>query len=258
MTIELILFGFIVGISLGLSGGGGSIFALPLLVYGVGIPVHEALVISLIVVGLTSLTGAIQRIYRSEVDFRATVVMVITSLVFAPCGAYISQNLSSRTLMTAFAFLMFIVGIYMWFKSNRDEGKSSSEKENPKHPLVLVIGGAVTSFLNGLFGIGGGFLVVPTLVFAASLNIRRAMATSLLVIACVSFVSTFAHLLDKNTFHVSTTLIFLLGGIIGISIGIGVSKRVKDHHLHRGFAMMIVIVGILVLIEEFGVAIGKS
>jgi uncharacterized protein len=248
--IELIIYGFVVGLSLGLSGGGGSILAVPLLVYGAGVPVHQALIISLIVVGTSAFVGALQRIKKSEVDFRAALVMILTSFIFAPCGAIISQRLPGRLIMIGFATLMFVVGVSMWIKAVREESNIKKEA-HAKHPLVLICGGAITSFLNGLFGVGGGFLIVPTLVFAASLNIKRAMATSLLVIACISLVSTLTHFLNEKSLELSTTTFFLIGGVVGVTAGVRVAKNIKDHHLHKGFSIMIILIGILVLIEEF-------
>lgn len=248
--LELIIFGFIVGLSLGLSGGGGSIFAVPLLVYGANVPVHQALVISLIVVGTTAFVGALQRIRQSEIDFKAALVMIVTSLLFAPVGAMTSRNLPGRWLMIGFAFLMFIVGLSMWIKAVKDK-KIIVDEQHQRHPLVLVAGGALTSFLNGLLGVGGGFLIVPTLVFAASLNIKRAMATSLLVIACVSLISTITHLFDGQQFEAITTEYFLAGGVVGVTAGIGLAKGIKDSSLQKGFSVMIVFVGIFVLIREF-------
>ncbi len=248
--VALIIYGFIVGLSLGLSGGGGSIFAVPLLVYGANVPVHQALVISLIVVGTTAFVGALQRIRKSEVDFKAAFVMIITSFLFAPCGAMISRNIPGRWLMIGFATLMFVVGLSMWIKASRDKNTPTYQNHD-KHPLLLISGGAITSFLNGLFGVGGGFLIVPTLVFAASLNIKRAMATSLLVIACVSLISTITHLMEEQHLQASTTEFFLAGGIVGVTVGIGLAKSIKDHQLQKGFSLMIILVGIFVLVKEF-------
>lgn len=248
--IELIIFGFIVGLSLGLSGGGGSIFAVPLLVYGANLPVHQALLISLIVVGTTAFVGALQRIRQSEVDFKAAFIMIMTSFLFAPCGAMISRNIPGRWLMIGFATMMFVVGLTMWLKASK--GKNSrTYQDHGSHPSVLIFGGAITSFLNGLFGVGGGFLIVPTLIFAASLNIKRAMATSLLVIACVSLISTITHLMEEQHLQASTTEFFLAGGIVGVTAGIGLAKNIKDHNLQRGFSLMILLVGVAVLLKEF-------
>lgn len=243
--IELVIFGFIVGLSLGLSGGGGSIFAVPLLVYGAKVPVHQALLFSLITVGVTAFIGALQRIFRSEVNFKASFVIVATSVVFAPCGAYVSQSLSGHVIMIGFALMMFVVGTLMW-----SQGAPHSHKSK-KHPLVLVAGGAVTSFLNGLFGVGGGFLIVPTLIFSTSLAIKKAMATSLFVIACVSLISTISHIVGEPKLDFSLLAFFLLGGVIGVTVGGKAVKNIKENHLHKGFSLMIVFVGLLVLLKEF-------
>ncbi|MEM1282429.1 MAG: sulfite exporter TauE/SafE family protein [Chlamydiota bacterium] len=253
MTV-LIISGLIVGLSLGLSGGGGSIFALPLLVYGAGVPVHQAIVISLIVVGTTAFVGALQRIRSFEIDFKAALVMILMSVIFAPCGAIISLKIPGSWLMIGFATLMFIVGTSLWIKTSRDKNQFPHHPHG-KHLFSLILGAALTSFLNGLFGVGGGFLIVPTLVFAASLNIKRAMATSLLVIGCVSFISTITHLMEEQSLQVYTTEVFLAGGIVGVTFGINLAKNIKEDTLQKGFSLMIICVGAFILLRElFGIS----
>lgn len=244
--LELIVFGFFVGIALGLSGGGGSILAVPLLVYGAKIPVHQAIVVSLIVVGSTALIGALQRIKQNVIDYRASLIMIVTSVVFAPGGAFLSQMLPGNLIMAGFASLMIIVGISMWVKT-----KTTLESPKQKHPLLLIIGAALTSFLNGLFGVGGGFLIVPTLLFSTTMPIKTAMASSLLVIACVSFISAATHIISEGISYIDTLLFFLLGGIAGVTVGIRSANKLKGEQLQKGFACMIILLGLLVIVEEF-------
>lgn len=246
----LVLYGLIVGIALGLSGGAGSIFAVPLLVYGSGVSVHQALLISLVVVGSTAFFGAFLKARASEVVFRAAAVMVLTGLVFAPCGALVSQYLSGKVLMVGFALLLFTVGIMMWRKAVKEESHRSSYPHRERHPLFLIVGGAVSGFLNGLFGVGGGFLIVPTLVFAASLPIRKAMATSLLVIGSVSAFSVLTHLYGGQELSISIIVFFLGGGIVGMTVGTAMAKKFESSSLHKGFAVMMIVVGVFILGRE--------
>lgn len=250
MIILLCFYGFLVGISLGLSGAGGSILAVPLLVYGAAVPVHQAFVVSLIVVGASAAFGAMQQMRKGAVDFKAAFIMVFTSLFFAPWGAVVSRQLPGRWLMIGFALLMLIVGGSLWFRASKKENAYSAAGHQ-KDSRLLIFGGAITSFLNGLFGIGGGFLVVPTLVFGASMEMRKAMASSLFVIACMSLVSIFAHLMEKNVVEFSTTALFLSGGVIGVSLGVSIAGTLNDKVLQKGFSIAVFLVGLIILIKEF-------
>lgn len=249
MSLDLIVFGFIVGIALGLSGGGGSIFAVPLLVYGAKIPVHQALVVSLIVVGTSAFFGAWLRIKAEEVDFQSAFIMFATGLIFAPLGVCCCQYLLGGVIMLGFGCLMIAVGLLMLWKARRNETFSQDYVPIKRNQLFLIAGGVAVGFLNGLFGVGGGFLIVPVLLFAASLPIRRAMATSLLVIGCVSFISVFVHVMGKSMIDYATTGYFLAGGIIGMAVGTVAAKSISATYLQQGFALMVIVVGLFVLFQ---------
>ena len=205
-----ILFGICVGFALGLTGGGGSIFAVPLLVYAMSVPAHEAVGISLAAVGATAAVGMIQRLRRKEVEVRTGLLFAVTGMCGAPLGAWFNSLIPATWLLILFAVLMLLIAIRMWLKATKkpaDAGvvRASVEpipedspgptcRRDPQGKLrmtshcagLLAVLGLLTGVLSGLFGVGGGFVIVPALVLFSGMGIHRAVATSLLVITLVS------------------------------------------------------------------------
>ena len=115
--MSLIIFGIVCGIALGLTGGGGSILAVPLLTYGVGLDFHSAVTISLLVVGFTAIFGIAMNFKNQNINFIAAGVMIVAGVIFAPIGSYISQSIADKTLMLSFSILMIIIGLWSLAKS---------------------------------------------------------------------------------------------------------------------------------------------
>lgn len=267
-------FGIIVGFSLGLTGGGGSIFAVPLLVYGLGLPAHQAVGISLAAVGATALSGAVIRITHGDVDLRTAFIFGLAGIAGAPLGAWIGGGLPPALLLGGFALLMLLVAVRMWRQAShapedaaqvRADVEEDCEDGGPacRHdPLsgrlrltsrcfaVLLIGGVSTGLLSGLFGVGGGFIIVPILVLAASLTMRRAVATSLLVIAIVSFAGVMAQSLSGHTLDWWVTGLFVLGGLVGMALGMRLSRWLAGPQLQKLFAALMVAVAVYILLRE--------
>src|SRR5579872_6041707 len=174
-TILLLIYGLAVGISLGLTGGGGSIITVPLLVYAVGEPVHQAIATSLVVVGGIALLGFFGRIRQS--DPASGAILGVLGLLGAVPGRLASQFFSGRTLLLMFAVIMVIAAIAML------RSKTYEQPANAQRNFVLIAAlGIAVGFLTGFLGVGGGFLIVPVLVLSLGLSMRAAIPTSLLVI----------------------------------------------------------------------------
>ena len=265
-----LLLGLIVGFSLGLTGGGGSIFAVPLLVYGLAMPVHEAVGVSLVAVGATALGGAMVRLRRREVELKAALLFGIAGIVGAPLGAVLGAKLPAKFLLGGFALLMLLVAARMWLQAVRrpadarivragDEALDATSgpacRINPAGGLtltsrctaVLVLSGVFTGFLSGLFGVGGGFLIVPALVLIASLPMQRAVPTSLLIIALISTAGSASYLLAGRPLALGVTTLFVLGGLCGMMWGARLSRRLAGPQLQKLFATAMVGVAIYML-----------
>ncbi|HYW91436.1 MAG TPA: sulfite exporter TauE/SafE family protein [Gammaproteobacteria bacterium] len=257
-----IVYGTIVGFSLGLTGGGGSIFAVPLLVYGLGVPGHEAVVISLASVGATSAIGAAERIRRHEAALVVGLLFALAGIFGAPVGARIGARLPDAVLLSGFAVLMVVVALWMWHRAGQT-GRPDGAAENPapaatirehlRHPanLLRLAGmGLATGVLSGLFGVGGGFLIVPALMVTTGMSIHRAVATSLLAIAIIAASAVLYSSLLLHAPDPRITLLFIAGGVLGLGGGITAGRRIGGPQMQRIFAGFILVTGTLMLVAN--------
>jgi uncharacterized membrane protein YfcA len=267
-----ILFGLVIGLALGLTGGGGAIFAVPLLVYGLSIDPHQAVGISLAAVGATAAVGAVERLLRREVEVRTGLLFAAAGIAGAPVGSWVNGLLPAAWLMVGFAGLMAIVAIRMWRQSTRQPPASVAPAADgspaPRGPacrrtaggelvmsgrcrLMLVGLGLFTGVLAGLFGVGGGFVIVPALVLFSGMDIRRAVATSLLVVALVSTSGVASYVLAGRSIDLTIGGAFVAGGVAGMFLGTAWGRRISGPVLQRGFAAAMVLVGVFVVSRSF-------
>ena len=246
-------YGLVVGVSLGLTGGGGSIFAVPILIYGLGVPVGTSIGLSLAAVGVTAGFGAALRLRAKEVDVRDGLVFAVAGMILAPAGAWLGSKLPNPLLLSALAVLMAIVGTRMWL------GKAGATIE--PGPCVtrpgvgrglgcytrLVAAGSAAGLMSGLFGVGGGFIIVPALLYVTGMSIHRSVATSLLVIFLISLSGVAAHILHGQRFPMPVTAIFIAGGFAGMFAGIALRSRLPALMLQKVFAAAMWIVAAYML-----------
>lgn len=242
-TILSVGFGLLVGVSLGLTGGGGSIFAVPLLLYGLSVPVGTALGLSLATVGITAGFGAALRWIHGEVEWKAGLLFSLGGMITAPLGAALGRHLPSAALLSAFAVLMGYVGWRLW------RGRTDDRQEAPSRCVAragsfgvecylrLGGGGAAAGLLSGLFGVGGGFIIVPALLFVTGMSIHHAVATSLLVIFLISISGVVAHVLHGQHFPMPLSALFVAGGFAGMLLGSALRGRLSGPALQRLFAV---------------------
>ncbi len=265
-----ILFGTFVGFALGLTGGGGSLLAVPLLVYGLAIAPREAFGVSLAAVGATALIGVVPRIRTGQVEVGTGVVFAVAGMLGAPLGTWVSGMIPETVLLTLFSVLMLVVAWRMWNKSkaqNAETAQAASETDargptcqrttdgklrlTSRCAMLLAVAGLTTGFLSGMFGVGGGFVIVPALVLFSAMPIKKAVATSLLVIVLVSISGVASHFAAGRGISLEVTGLFVLGGVIGMSLGGLVSKRLPAPLLQKVFATGIVAVAIFIVSKTF-------
>ena len=266
-----VLFGGIVGFSLGLTGGGGAIFAVPLLVYGLAVAPREAVGISLASVGVTSFVGFLGRWRVRQVETRTGLGFAVAGMLGASVGSWLSGQIPEAVLLTLFAILMLIVALRMWSKASAtvsagspvvcsteaaDVDGPACRRDNNGNLLLtsrcawLLMGvGVATGVLSGLFGVGGGFVIVPALVLFSGMAIHRAVGTSLLVITLVSISGVASHLFSGRTIPLDTTLLFVVGGVVGMFLGMLAGRRLSGPALQKVFAVAIVAVAFFVIIR---------
>jgi len=261
-----IFFGALVGFALGLTGGGGSLLAVPLLVYGLAIAPREAFGVSLAAVGATALVGVIPRIRAGQVEVGTGVLFAIAGMVGAPLGTWVAGMVPETMLLILFSALMLLVAIRMWRKSiARNESMIRDGCDTPgrgptcqrtaegklrltsRCSMLLVVVGLTTGFLSGMFGVGGGFVIVPALVLFSGMPIHKAVATSLLVIVLVSLSGVASHFAAGRGISLEITGLFVLGGVIGMLLGGLVSNKLPAPVLQKIFATGIVAVAIFIV-----------
>lgn len=231
----------LVGVSLGLLGGGGSILAVPILVYAVGMAAKPAIAVSLIVVGTTSLAGSFRHWRAGNVDLRTAAVFGLVSMAAAYAGGKAAARIPDELQLTMFAVVMLTVAVSM-FRS----GSRAVEPGAVRLPLVAAAAAAV-GLLTGVVGAGGGFLIVPALVLFAGLPMKRAVGTSLLVIA-MNTASGFAAYAGQVSIDWTYTVVFTAIAIAGVVFGSAAVRFVSPPQLKRGFAVFLVAVSAFVLI----------
>ncbi len=269
-----ILYGVVVGLTLGLTGGGGSIFAVPLLVYGVGVGPHQAVAISLAAVGATAAIGAIHRLRRGEVEIGVGLIFAAAGSLGTPVGAWIGARLSAGLLLLVFAGLMLFIAARMWRRASKspeesrivrastwddDDTSGPACRHDPtgrlrltdKCTIAMSVVGLVTGILSGLLGVGGGFIIVPALMFFSTLGVYRAVATSLLVITIVGAAGLISHLAAGNALDLSLTATFVVGGAIGMGLGTKLSLRLSGPALQRLFSAAILVLACFILAKHF-------
>lgn len=266
MEIHLILgyFGAIlIGIVLGLIGGGGSILTLPVLVYLFGIEPVIATAYSLFIVGVAAVAGTLKNMSQKLVDFK-------TALIFA-LPAFIAVYLTRRYLvpslpdpllslgdlslskdvgiMVFFAIIMVLASISM-IRDRRKEADANSENSEPQYnyPLI-VLEGFVVGVLTGIVGAGGGFLIIPALVLLAKLPMKKAVATSLLIIAIKSLIG-FVGDIQVIKIDWGFLLVFALLSVVGIFIGVRLNQIVPGQKLKKGFGWFVLVMGVFIVLRE--------
>jgi uncharacterized protein len=255
----------IIGISLGLIGGGGSILTVPVLVYLLSVDALLATTYSLFIVGITSLVGGANAYTKRLIDFRAVALFGIPSIlsifvsrhfILPAIPAFLFQvgNIEvtkNMLLMVVFALLMFGAAISMIQTHNPSVTLAVQRKENEHHEpnLLLVLPGLLIGLVTGMLGAGGGFLIIPTLVVIIKMPMKIAVGTSLLIVAINSLFG-FVFSIGQHYLDWKLLLSFTALAITGIIIGSKMSERIPADNLKKGFGWFITVMGIYILVRE--------
>ena len=259
------LFGYIfsafIGISLGLIGGGGSILTVPILVYLFHIEPVLATSYSLFIVGTTSAAGAIQKFRDGLVDVRTAIVFGTPSII----AVYLTRKFLVPSipksiftigsfeltkpifLLLLFALLMVSASISM-IRGYGFLSRVKVDKSKINYP-VLILDGLAVGTLTGFAGAGGGFLIIPALVFLSGLEMKKAIGTSLLIIASNTF---FGFIGDMGHYEMNWTLLLTISAIAvgGIVIGHQLHHKIHGDHLKKGFGWFVLATGCYIIMRE--------
>ena len=266
MIISSVL-GFLVGLSLGLTGAGGGILAVPALVVGVGLTMTSAAPIALTAVGLAAFTGALDGLRRHLVRYKAAMIMAFTGGLVAPVGVWMATRLPEFWLMILFSLVMCVVAYRMFRQAQQHKKPNSFKTAEPLKACMLsaqtgkfiwnvrslatMTGiGAASGLLTGLLGVGGGFIIVPLLKRFTNLTMHSVVATSLLVIALVSAI-TVTNALDTLMLLPAETGWFVTLVVVGMITGRLAAPTIAPQYIQVGFALVCVLSACIILLNAF-------
>jgi uncharacterized membrane protein YfcA len=260
-----IALGAVVGLILALTGAGGGILAVPLLVFGMHLPMAQSAPVGLIAVGMSSAFGAVLGLRERIVRYRAAALIGVSGMLLAPVGVRLAKVLPNAPLTLAFACVLAYVAVRM-LRSARPQAEHESAAEKAPcvtdpstHRLVwtvrcgraLAATGVVSGLLSGLLGVGGGFVIVPSLSRFTNLETRSILATSLAVIALVSVGGVTAAAM-QGMVHWDIAVPFATGAVAALLLGRQVASRLAGVHLQRAFAITSLAVALLMVGKGMG------
>lgn len=245
-----VLVGIVVGTVLGLTGAGGSVFAVPLLIYVLKLSPQTAMGISLGIVGISACFGVFTKLKSKQINWVPGMIFAIIGSTTAPLGIYLNKQFNEKLLLTGFAFIVMIVAFRMFKRSSRQSNASNANKitEISKKTILIAIPmAALTGILSGLFGVGGGFLIIPSLVIIMRFHIQSAIATSFLIISIVSMSGFISFINSHNDFtHYHLFLKLVGGGMLGMLVGNKIGKHLPGAILEKLFAILMLVMAVFV------------
>ena len=251
----------LIGVALGLVGGGGSILTVPVLVYLFHVEPALATAYSLFIVGITSLVGGIRSAADKLVDFRTAIVFSIPSFVavyltrrylmpvipddILPIGSHLITK--DIAIMVVFAIIMLFASISMIRNSNKPNEDEDEVRYN--FPMII-LEGLVVGVITGIVGAGGGFLIIPALVLFARLPMKKAVGTSLIIIAAKSLIGFYGDIGSGQEIDFRFMFVVSAIAIAGIFAGSYLSRFVESSKLKSGFGWFVFIMGISIIGSE--------
>ena len=261
------IFGYLgallIGLVLGLIGGGGSILTVPILVYALSLNPVTATAYSLFVVGGTSLVGAIKNMRKGMVDLRTAIIFAIPAFIavyltraflipaipdqlFEVNGFIVTKNLA---IMLFFSVIMLLASVSMIRNKRNDTDQNTTIHYN--YPLIIVEG-LVVGTITGIVGAGGGFLIIPALVLLAKLPMKKAVATSLLIIAIKSLIGFIGDVQNLNI-DWPFLILFTAISVVGIFLGVWLNKFIDGKKLKKEFGWFVLLMGIYIIYKELNI-----
>jgi uncharacterized membrane protein YfcA len=255
--------GFLIGVSLGALGGGGSILAVPILVYAAGESAQAATTTSLVVVGASAVVGMLAHLRAGRVRVLPGVLFGLTGIGGSLLGTSLNRSVDADLLLLAFAGLMLVAAWRMWVNQaqpgagDEDFAPFPAPASPPGPPVAthtrvtatvltkVLVAGTVVGFVTGFFGVGGGFIVVPALVLALDFDMPEAVGTSLLVIAINSGVAL-AGRVGSSALDWAVAVPFTISALLGVSVGKALADRLPVTTLVRWFVGLLVGLAIFV------------
>ena len=268
----IVLVGMVIGLVLGLTGAGGSIFAMPLLTLLLGLSVHDAVGLALGAVAVSSLVGALRCWHGGGILWLPATILGAAGAVSAPIGNMLGSKTSPSILAAGFTVLAFVVAIRMWQQAKAAPEQSHILRASPiaSHGFIaptcrlsqtgqfelkprcvsaLLFGGVVVGLVGGFFGVGGGFLVVPLILYLSRVSMQQAVSTSLAIVAVVSAGGFSTYLINVATVEWATLGWLVFGGVMGMMLGISSAQKLAGPTLQQVFSLLLALLAGLMLVK---------
>lgn len=266
-----LLLGLVIGTVMGLTGAGGGVLAVPLLVYTMGLDMQVATPIALLAVGLAALLGTSLGLWAGQVRYKAALLMGMVGLSASPLGFWVAGQSNGQVLSALFALVLMWVAFNAFrHRANTAPAELDIPQPGPVSPCpcmlnpvtgrfvwtwpcarALIGSGGLAGLMSGLLGVGGGFVLVPALQRFTNINQQSVTVTSLAVIALVSL-SGVVNSAMSGTFQVHTGLTFSLGAMLGMLLGRQLGKHLPTHVLKWSFGGICLIVSALMIARAVG------
>jgi uncharacterized membrane protein YfcA len=257
-----LLLGALIGLVLALTGAGGGVLSIPLLVFGLNLPLQQAAPVGLLAVGLACGLGAALGLRQGIVRYRAALLMGAAGMLSAPAGVLLAQQLPNRPLMGAFALVLIYSAWRMLRRASPNQALPEAvpcrvslidQRLSWTLPCARALGGTglVSGLMSGLFGVGGGFVIVPALSRYTDLNPRSIQRTSLAVIALVSLSGVSAAVM-KGALPWAVALPVALGAVVALLAGQALAGKLNEKSLQQAFAWLTLAVAMLMFAKSFG------
>lgn len=250
------------GLSLGMIGGGGSILTVPILVYLFGTNPITATAYSLFIVGSTALVGGIFYLKKAEVDLRTGFIFAIPSFVsIYLTRAYVIPNLPdpvftllgipvSKALLIMLVFALLMLAASFTMISTKKEMTKSKNLSLPSKALLISVEGLIVGAITGFVGAGGGFLIIPALVLLVGMPMKKAVGTSLIIIASKSLLGFVADIQYQPFIEWKLLLTITSIAIVGLLVGMTLSKNISEKTLKKSFGYFVLVMGTFILIDQ--------
>jgi uncharacterized membrane protein YfcA len=257
-----LLLGAIIGLVLALTGAGGGVLSIPLLVFGLHLPLQQAAPVGLLAVGLASALGAALGLRQGIVRYRAALLMGLAGMLTAPAGVLLAQHLPNRPLMGAFALVLIYSAWRMLKRPSLNDAQPDGvpcQVSMVDQRLIWTLPcaralagtGLLSGLMSGLLGVGGGFVIIPALTRYTDLNARSIQLTSLAVIALVSLSGvTAAAIHGSLPWDVARP--FALGAVVALLAGQALAGKLDDKRLQQAFAWLTLAVALLMMARSLG------
>lgn len=255
-------FGLLIGVVMALSGAGGSILAIPLLVFALKLSLTQAAPIALLAVMSAAMVGAAQGLYKGNVRYKTALLIGLVGIVFAPIGVWLTTRIATQLLSVFLALILLHVAWRMWAQPHKI---AESVADKPDMPCMinpatsklfwtaictkrLMFTGMLSGLLSGMLGVGGGFIIVPSLRKVSNFDMQTVIATSLAIIALVS-AGGVAVYLSQGGVHWPIALPFIIGTMVGMSVARLFVHRIPAILSQRCFALLAMVAAGLLIVK---------